>query len=448
MRNRINSIDTNPVSGENIIPLRQSMEIARPTTCEEILDASGFILIDSLFRPVYANPESVVILGYPNDSSSPGVLDGILKQKILSFLPSDFAVSGGTRSIQFQSGRRRYHCRAFILDGHWGESEQDRRIALLLERGMPGPPEHARQKIMLAGMHEDPFSFIPDPKYYYFTRAHHEVLKSLSRMVLEKRGIGVLYAQSGMGKTALINYLIDSLRSEAEIAFFPGSFESRAELIRSVMAILGINGLSRNVDENLRLFEEWLVSRRQAGRRVVLICDDAQDLDLESIENLCLLSRFGRETQKLLQVVLAGRQELLAKLSENRLDAVSNGINVSCRLRLLDEAEVRSYVLHRLRIAGCNRQLFSSSALSSVALYSRGVPLNINMICRHCLSLAASVGMQTVDERIVADSAYDLVLRTQPASVWDDAAGTFVSEPPQRQVNPRDRRGLKLVQKP
>jgi general secretion pathway protein A len=412
------------------------------------LDTSGFVLIDSLFRPVYANPESIVILGYPNAPSNPGTMDGILTQKILTFLPRDFIDSGNACSIQFQSGRRRYHCRAFMLDGHWSGDASEKRIALLLERGMPGPPENTRHKKMLAGMHEDPFSFIPDPKFYYFTRAHHEVLMSLRNMVLEKRGIGVLYAQSGMGKTALINYLIGILRPEVEIAFFPGSFESRAELIRSIMAILGINGLTKDVDENLRLFESWLISRRRAGRRVVLICDDAQDLDLETIENLCLLSRFGCERQMLLQVILAGRQELLAKLSENRLDSVSKGINVSCRLRPLDEAEVRSYVLHRLRIAGCNRQLFSPSALSSVALYSRGVPLNINMICRHCLSLAASVGMRIIDERIVADSAYDLVLRTQPASVWDDSAGMFVSESPQPTGRLRERRGLKLVQKP
>ncbi len=70
-----------------------------------------------------------------------------------------------------------------------------------------------------------------------------------------------------------------------------------------------------------------------------------------------------------------------------------------------------------LRIAGCNRQLFSAAALSAVALYSRGVPLNVNMICRHCLSIAASNNLPMIDERTVADSAYDLVLRTQPAGV-------------------------------
>jgi general secretion pathway protein A len=414
----------------------------------EILDSSGFVLIDSLFRPVYANPESIKILGYPNAATNPDVLDGILTQKILTFLPRDFAASQSLCTVQFQSGRRRYHCRAFILDGHWGAEPKETRIALLLERGMSGPPKGAKQKRILAGMYEDPFSFVPNPRYYHFTRAHHEVFKSLRNMILEKRGIGVLFAQSGMGKTALISYLIENLRSECEIAFFPGSFENRAELIRSVMAILGVPGLSRNVDENLRLFESWLQSRLQSGRSVVLICDDAQDLDMETIQHLYLLSQFGAGQQKLMQIVFAGRQELLAKLAELHLDSISAKINMFCRLMPLDESEVRSYVLHRLRIAGCNRQLFDPAAISSLALYSRGVPLNVNMICRHCLSLAASIGLQAIDERIVADAAYDLVLRTQPASIWDDPAGMFSTAPAQRPNRQRDRHGLKLVQKP
>jgi general secretion pathway protein A len=414
----------------------------------EILDSTGFVLIDSLYRPVYANPESIKILGYPNSLENPGVMDGILTQKIISFVPSDLAASRGVCTVQFQSGRRRYHCRAFILDGHWSGDSKETRIALLLERGMPVPPNRAKQRRMLAGMYDDPFSFVPDPKYYHFTRANHEVFTSLHDMVLEKRGIGVLLAQSGMGKTALIGYLIESLRTECDVAFFPGSFESRAELIRSVMAILGVPGLSRNLDENLRLFEEWLLSRSQSGRGVVLICDDAQDLDLETIENLCLLSQFGGSRQKLLQIVLAGRQELPAKLAELHLDSSSSKINMFCRLTPLDESEVKSYVLHRLRIAGCNRSLFESAAISSIALYSRGVPLNINMICRHCLSLAASIGLQIIDERLVADAAYDLVLRTHPPGMWDDAGGMLCTEPAKPAIRQRDRHGLKLVQKP
>jgi general secretion pathway protein A len=177
------------------------------------------------------------------------------------------------------------------------------------------------------------------------------------------------------------------------------------------------------------------------GRRVILICDDAQDFTFETLENLCMLSDLQTGRQKLLQIVLAGRQGLLEKINAQRLERIGDKITVICRLGPMDDAEVRSYVLHRLRIAGCTRQLFSPQALSHIALYSRGIPLNINMICRHCLSLASAVNLPVIDERIVADSAYDLVLRAQPSSPWDDP-GSPIVEPPRRK-----RHNLKLIKR-
>lgn len=166
---------------------------------------------------------------------------------------------------------------------------------------------------------------------------------------------------------------------------------------------------------------------------------------MDTLESLLLLSDMQAGQQKLLQVILSGRQALLEKLTGRQLEPFSNKINVYCRLAPFDEAEVRSYVLHRLRIAVSTRQLFTSAALSSIALYSRGIPLNVNMICRHSLSLAATINVQTIDDRIVADSAYDLVLRAQPTSVWDESfsGGSEVHA----QGLLRDRRGLHLVQK-
>ncbi len=410
------------------------------------LDTAGFVLIDSLFRPVYANPESIKILGYPNATTSPATLDGILTQKILSFLPRDFDLSNGVCVTQFQSGRRHYSCRAFVLEDHWNAGTRETRIALLLERGLPGPPGNAKTQRKMVGMSDDAFSFSPDPKYFYFSRAHQEVFASLRSMIRERRGLGVILAQAGMGKTALLEYLAETLRPESEIALFPGSFDSRSELVRGVMGILGMEGHGTDLSENLRCLETWLVARMQAGRLVTLVCDDAQDLSFDTLENLCLFSEMKSGSTNLMQIVLAGRQGLLEKLTGFRLEAVGKKINVYSRLAPLDEAEVRSYILHRLRTAGCKRQLFTSAALSSIALYSRGIPLNINMICRHSLSLAATINMEVIDDRIIADSAYDLVLKAQPTNMWDEPLGGS-SEPKRTAGLLRDRRGLHLVQK-
>jgi type II secretory pathway predicted ATPase ExeA len=412
------------------------------------VDSSGFVIIDSKFRPLYANEESIRILSYPNIYANLQSMDGVLTRKVFSFLPRDLGNSRRACAIQFHSGRRLYHCRAFVVDAHWSDGTPETRIALLMERGLPESSHPAKQKRMSAGMYEDPFSFTPDPKYYQRSRGHNDVLKSLRNLVMERRGVGVLLAQAGMGKTALLGYLSENLRNEAEIADIPGSFENNAELVRSVMAILGVKRISRNLSENLQIFEEWLLLRNRTDQRVVLICDSAQDLDAETIHNLSALSELGGWQQKLLQIILAGRQEFAAKLTEPGLVPISKRINVFCRLSPLDQGEVHSYVLQRLRIAGCNRRLFSAAALSSISVYSRGVPLNINMICRHCLSIATSNNLPVIDERTVADSAYDLVLRTQPAGSLDDPSSFLSGEAQPISTRVRDRRGLTLVHKP
>jgi general secretion pathway protein A len=410
------------------------------------VDTAGFVLIDALFRPVYANPESIKILGYPNAITNPASLDGILTQKILSFIPRDLELQQGVSLTQFQSGRRRYLCRAFVLQDHWNGDTRETRIALLFERGLTGPPGSEKAHRKLAGMSEYAFSFAPNPRFYYFSRGHKEVFASIRNLVRGRRGIGIVLAQAGMGKTALLEYLAETLRPESEIALMPGSFDSRADLVRGVMGILGIDGPGKDLSGNLEHFESWLVTKHQAGRLVTLVCDDAQELSTDALENLCLFSDLQAGRHKLLQVVLAGRQGLLEKMNDPRLENAGRRINVYGRLAPMDEAEVRGYILHRLRIAGCTRQLFTSEALSSIALYSRGIPLNINMICRHSMSLAATINMQTIDDRIVADSAYDLVLRAQPTTTWDDpfSAGSDARQQPSLL---RDRRGMRLVPK-
>jgi general secretion pathway protein A len=394
---------------------------------------------------VYADPESIQILTFPNAVANPP--DEIIRQKIRTFLPPSVELLKDSSVMQFRSGKRRYSCRAFILENHWSSSEGKARIALILERGMTAAPSGSRKRRKLAGLCEDPFGFSSDTKYYASSRAHQEVYASLRNMVLEGRGIGILLGQAGIGKTLLLDLLAQDLRAKSEVVVFPGSFESRKEVIRAVMATLGVEGLGKTVSANLQRLEKWLISKNLSGRRVTLICDDAQDYSYDTLENLCLFSSLQIGQQKLVQIIMAGRQGLLERLNSKRLRAIGSRINVFCRLAPLDEAEVYNFVSHRLRTAGCTRDLFTSAAIDSIALYSRGIPLNINMICRHCLSLAAAADLKRIDERVVADSAYDLVLRTQPANIWE---GADMPSPSIRKRQPnreRKHHGLKLVRK-
>jgi general secretion pathway protein A len=293
-------------------------------------------------------------------------------------------------------------------------------------------------------MLEDPFSFYANPKFYHFTLANHNVYDSLRNLVTGKRGIGVLFSASGIGKTALIHYLSESLERESDIAIFPGSFEDRVELVRSVMAIFGVEGIGRNFQDNLHLFEKWLIAKQQNGRSAVLICDDAHELDQQTLNNLLMFSTMETGGKKLLQIILVGRQDLLNKLRETGKDSNVELISMYCRLVAFDESEASSYILHRLRIAGCDRQLFSAAALASIALYSRGIPLNINMICRQCLAMAVSNSLQIIDERMVSEVAFDLAFRTTPVESWYDSQRNTMNQPFARS---RNRHGLRLVDK-
>jgi general secretion pathway protein A len=423
-----------------VVPSFPLLLLVRIHLRRSILPSSGFILIDSAYRPISADPESIKILGFPNAVASPHSLEEVLTQKIRSFLPADISSYQGDILTQFQSGKRCYLCRAFVLENHWEGGHSGKRIALLLERGLLGPPTSAAKQRRLAGVHDDPFSFAPDPKFYNMTRAHREVIASLRNLVHECSGMGVLLGQGGIGKTILLNFLAGSLRNDSEIAFLPGSFEMQDELVRAVMASFGVVCAGKDLAGNLRNFESWLFKQSMAGRRAVLICDDAQNLSFETLEGICRFADLQAGRQKLLQIVFAGRQGLLEKLNTPRLERIAAKMAVFCRLTPLDDAEVRSYVMHRLRVAGCTHQLFSAEALSHIALYSRGVPLNVNMICRHCLSLAATVNLPVIDERIVADSAYDLVLKAQPSSPWDEPRPSSAE-----QAHHRNRHGLKLI---
>jgi len=234
------------------------------------------------------------------------------------------------------------------------------------------------------------------------------------------------------------------MRHKAQIAVFPGSFENLFELVRSLMAILGVEGIQKNADANLEIFEQWLSSKNQQGHPVVLLCDEAQELDLQTMKNLHFLAQMKSGRRRLLQIIMSGRHEILATLENAVGDAEDGGINICSRLMPLDVAEVSSYILHRLRIAGCDRQVFSVAALGSIAVYSRGIPLYINMLCRQCLSLAVSRNLRLIEENMVDDAAYDLVLRAQPADGLEASPQGVVQ---QSTVRRRDRRGLRLVEK-
>jgi len=406
--------------------------------------STGFLVVDSTLRPVYANPEAVKILGYPDNSPLSDLPDQILARKILSFLSHDSEGQQTSLVTHFQSGRRRYYCRTFVLEDHRNDNSGEQRIAMLLERERTCLPTGSGQQMYGRKGLENPFSFHPELKYYYPSRTQRDVFLSFHTLIRERCGIGILLGKAGMGKTSFLQYFSAKLRHESDVHIFSGKYDTGAAITKKVLSLLEILNPADNPDTNLRLYKSWLHSAHRAGRHITLVCDEAHYLSQDALLAICRMAKTGESTKRI-HLVLSGHQGFWEKYKDLPVSIAFKERNTICRLLPMDEAEVSSYILHRLNIAGYSQPIFSSPAISAIATYSRGIPLYINMLCRTALVVAASNNIKLVDDRIISESAYDLVLSSNP----------FISKEQAERVNPgtknpesdRRRRGLKLVNK-
>jgi len=161
---------------------------------------------------------------------------------------------------------------------------------------------------------------------------------------------------------------------------------------------------------------EYLLQESHQGRQVVVIIDEAQNLNAQVLEVVRMLSNFETSSRKLLHVVLAGQPQLAEKLNLDSLTQLRQRISIVARLAPLNAQETRDYIEHRLRVAGysSNKPLFTNQAYAAIAEQSQGIPRNINTLCFNSLSLGCALKRQVVDESMLEETINDLDLRTIP----------------------------------
>lgn len=282
------------------------------------------------------------------------------------------------------------------------------------------------------GLGEQPFGITPDPRFLYFGTSHREALASLYCGVESGRGFLALIAKPGMGKTTLLFQLLNKLRDSASTAFlFQTQCDSR-QLVRSVITDLGVE--TSETDDLFHLQNQLnaiLVRESQAGRRFILVVDEAQNLDGSVLETLRMLSNFESPRAKLMQIILAGQPQLGVKLAGERMIQLRQRVSVLTRLFPLSRTETVEYVRHRLMVAGYTGDpLFSSHALELIASASEGIPRNINNLCFHALTLGFAQAQRRVSASMVSEVLADLDLRTDASDVVTEKTD-FV-----RQVSP------------
>lgn len=261
-------------------------------------------------------------------------------------------------------------------------------------------------------LREQPFGVTPNPRYLYHSPAHREALASLIYGIEADLGFAALIAEPGMGKTTLLFYLLEKFRNTARTALVFQTQCNAVELLRYVANELDID-IETEKNDPVVLFDrirDLLVNDARAGRRVIVIIDEAQNLGEEALEAIRLLSDFETPEFKLLHIILAGQPPLAEKLARPSLAQLLQRIAMLNRLVPFAEVEdVSKYIAYRLKVAGyTGPPLFAPEALDLIVKHSHGVPRQINRLCFNALSIGCATKKRRIDGEIIREVLSDL----------------------------------------
>jgi general secretion pathway protein A len=251
------------------------------------------------------------------------------------------------------------------------------------------------------GLTEKPFSIQPDPSFLYWGRGHRLAYAMLEYGVVNQAGISVITGEVGCGKTTLIHRLLEQLSDTHTVALLSNIQQGRGDLLSWVLMGFGEPFAGKTHVELFAQLQQFFIREYSRGRRAVLIIDEAQNLSVDMLEELRMLSNINAGKDQLLQLILVGQPQLKDLLSRPDMLQLAQRIGSDFHLSPLSREEVHSYVETRLTIAGANRRIFSDAALDLIAEQSRGVPRVINIIADTALVYAFSAQDPIVSEETI-----------------------------------------------
>ena len=269
---------------------------------------------------------------------------------------------------------------------------------LFAVRGERG--HHARHMYTsFFGLNEKPFAITPDPRYLYLSERHTEALAHLAYGISEAGGFIQLTGEVGTGKTTVLRSLLQQLPPHCDVALILNPRVTPAEFLLAICDELHVrvpDGAAGSVKALVDLLNHFLLDAHGRSRRIVLMVDEAQNLDADVLEQVRLLTNLETATQKLLQIILIGQPELRELLARPELRQLAQRITGRYHLEALKKDETIAYVRHRARVAGATRDLFTAGAQRELHRLSSGVPRIINVIADRAL-----LGAYTLEEPIV-----------------------------------------------
>jgi type II secretory pathway predicted ATPase ExeA/pSer/pThr/pTyr-binding forkhead associated (FHA) protein len=248
---------------------------------------------------------------------------------------------------------------------------------------------------------ELPFRLSPDPQFLYLSKQHARAKAYMESTIWFTDGFVVITGEIGSGKTTLIESFLKEVQSDVVVAQINQTQVSAIDFLQAVLVQFGFSPFKMKKAELIATINNFLIEQYAAGRKVLLIVDEAQNLSMRVLEEIRLLSGVETTKEKVLRIILAGQPELNEKLDAPELVQLTQRIRLRFHLSTLTQAEMRGYIQHRLEVAGGgDRQLFAEDTYPEIFRYTGGVPRLINTLCDTSMMAAytANRDMVTADD--------------------------------------------------
>ena len=264
------------------------------------------------------------------------------------------------------------------------------------------------------GLKEIPFSISPDPRYLYLSQRHREALAHLLYGTQQAGGFIQLTGEVGTGKTTLTRALLQQLPKNVDVALLLNPKQSALEFLQSICDELRIpyGDNLQSIKTFVDALNSYLLDAHKIHRHTVLLIDEAQNLSVDVLEQIRLLTNLETNQRKLLQIILVGQPELRILLARKDLRQLAQRITARYHLLPLSERDTRELIQHRLSIAGQNRLFFNPAAIRQIHSISKGIPRLIIILCDRAMLGAYSEGKFIVDPKIVRRAAKEVTGET------------------------------------
>jgi type II secretory pathway predicted ATPase ExeA len=293
------------------------------------------------------------------------------------------------------------------------------------------------------GLQEKPFSLLPDPTFLYPSEKHSMALVLLEYGLSNQTSFSVITGGIGTGKTTLIRQLLSQLGRDVTVGMITNTHRSFGELLQWVLLAFNLEFVGKDKVGMYQLLVDFMINEYARNRRTVLIIDEAQNMSPETLEELRMLSNVNSDKDQVLQIILVGQPGLRETLRRPDLEQFAQRIAVDYNLEPLNLDETRSYIRHRLQVAGGNPDIFDAAACEVVYLHSGGTPRLINLLCDTALvygyaEQAAQIHAPIVNDVVREKLKGGIFPRVQPTARTDTPVRSTWPKPVEENISHGD----------